>query len=80
MDWVIHQQGLLYHQEYGWDETFEALVAQICADFINKYDPQKERCWIAEMQGERVGSIFEEHHHSFGHDLVGQNWDLTFDH
>ncbi|MBN1873360.1 MAG: MarR family transcriptional regulator [Anaerolineae bacterium] len=145
MGWVIHQHGLLYHQEYGWDESFEALVAQICADFINNYDPQKERCWIAEMQGEQVGSVFcvkvdedvaklrlllvvpkarglglgtrlvqecirfakrsgykkltlwtndilvearhiyqkngfklieEEHHHSFGHNLVGQNWDL----
>lgn len=145
MGWVIHQHGLLYNQEYGWDESFEALVAQICADFINKYDAQKERCWIAEMQGERVGSIFcvkasdevaklrlllvdpkarglglgtrlvkecirfakragykkltlwtndvlvearkiyEKHgfklveeapHHSFGRDLVGQNWDL----
>jgi DNA-binding MarR family transcriptional regulator/ribosomal protein S18 acetylase RimI-like enzyme len=143
--WVIHQHGLLYNQEYDWDEDFEALVAQICADFINHYDPRKERCWIAEMQGERVGSIFcvkagediaklrlllvvpkargmglgtrlveegirfakrsgykkltlwtndvlvearkiyekngfrlveEEPHHSFGHDLVGQNWDL----
>jgi DNA-binding MarR family transcriptional regulator/predicted GNAT family acetyltransferase len=143
--WVIHQHGLLYHQEYGWDESFEALVAQICADFIHNYDPQKERCWIAEMQGERVGSIFcvresehvaklrlllvtpqarglglgsrlveecirfakrsgykkltlwtndvlvearhiyekngfqlvkEDPHHSFGRDLMGQNWDL----
>jgi DNA-binding MarR family transcriptional regulator/ribosomal protein S18 acetylase RimI-like enzyme len=145
MGWVINQHGLLYSREYGWDEKFEALVAQICADFINNYDPQKERCWIAEMQGEQVGSIFcvkagedvaklrlllvvpkarglglgtrlvtecirfaqrsgykkltlwtndvlvdarriyqkkgfklveEEPHHSFGHDLVGQNWDL----
>lgn len=145
MGWVIHQHGLLYNQEYGWDTSFEALVAQICADFINHYDPQKERCWIAEMQGEQVGSIFcikvseevaklrlllvvpkarglglgtrlvqecirfakrsgykkltlwtndilvearriyekngfklveKERHHSFGHDLVGQNWDL----
>ena len=143
--WVIQQHGLLYNQEYGWDASFEALVAQICADFLNHYDPQKERCWIAEMQGERVGSIFcvkasedvaklrllfvtpkarglglgthlvkecirfarrsgyqklilwtndvlvearkiyekngfklveEEPHHSFGHDLVGQNWEL----
>ena len=145
MGWVIHQHGLLYNQEYRWDESFEALVAQICAGFINHFDPQKERCWIAEIQGERVGSIFcvkesedvaklrlllvvpkarglglgtrlvkecirfarrsgyqkltlwtndvlveareiykkngfklvkEEHHHSFGQDLVGQNWDL----
>jgi len=145
MGWVIHQHGLSYHQEYGWDESFEGLVAQICADFINNYDPQKERCWIAEMQGERVGSVFcvkasqtiaklrlllvvpkarklglgtsliktvirfakrsgykkltlwtndvlvdarkiyekngfklinQEPHHSFGHDLIGQNWDL----
>ena len=145
MGWVIHQHGLLYHQEYGWNESFEGLVAQICADFINNYDPQKERCWIAEMQGERVGSIFcvkasqtvaklrlllvvpkarklglgtslvktvirfarrsgykkltlwtndvlvdarkiyekngfklidQDPHHSFGHDLIGQNWDL----
>ena len=145
MGWVIYQHGLLYHQEYGWDETFEALVAQICADFITNYDPAKERCWIAEMQGERIGSIFcvnagdnvaklrlllvapkarglglgmrlvqegirfarragyskvtlwtndilvearqiyqklgfqlveEEQHYSFGHNLVGQNWEL----
>ncbi|MCB0180799.1 MAG: MarR family transcriptional regulator, partial [Anaerolineae bacterium] len=145
MGWVIYQHGLLYHREYGWDESFEALVAQICADFITNYDPAKERCWLAEMQGERVGSIFcvnagdgvaklrlllvdpkardlglgtrlvkegirfarragyqkvtlwtndiliaarqiyeklgfrlvaEDPHHSFGHDLVGQTWEL----
>lgn len=146
MGWVIQQHGTLYKQEYNWDESFEALVGQICVDFINNYDPEKERCWIAEMQGERVGSIFcvkksdevaklrlllvdpkargwglgtrlveecirfarqagyqkvtlwtndilvkarhiyekkgfqlveEESHHSFGHDLIGQNWDLV---
>lgn len=145
MGWVISQHGALYAQEYGWNETFEALVAQICADFLRTYDPKWERCWIAEMQGERVGSVFcvresdevaklrlllvhpkarglglgnklveqcvrfakrsgyatltlwtndvlvearriyekqgfrlvkEEKHHSFGHDLVGQNWNL----
>jgi DNA-binding MarR family transcriptional regulator/predicted GNAT family acetyltransferase len=144
--WVIHQHGLLYSREYGWDASFETLVAQICLDFMNNFDPQKERCWIAEMQGERVGCIFcvkksdevaklrmllvtprarglglgsrlvqeciqfarrsgykkmilwtndilvearqiyikagfklvkEEQHHSFGHDLVGQDWELT---
>jgi DNA-binding MarR family transcriptional regulator/GNAT superfamily N-acetyltransferase len=145
MGWVIRQHGSLYHQEYGWDGSFEGFVAQICADFINRYDPQKERCWIAEMDGEPVGSVFcikasedvaklrmllvtpkarrlglgnhlvkecirfarssgykklilwtndilvearkiyekngfalveEERHHSYGQDLVGQNWEL----
>lgn len=56
--WVIHMHGLQYSQEYGWDEHFEALVAQIAADFINNYNPDKERCWIAEMDGQIVGSIF----------------------
>ena len=145
MGWIIHRQAVLYSEEYGWDETFEALVACIAADFIDNFDPKGEHCWIAEMDGEVVGSAFvvrhseevaklrlvyveakarglgiggrlveeairfsrqrgyekltlwtndilvaarrlyeaagftlvkEEEHHSFGKDLVGQNWEL----
>ena len=56
--WVVHRHGTLYAREYGWDESFEALVARISADFIDGYDLRKERCWIAEMNGERVGCVF----------------------
>jgi GNAT superfamily N-acetyltransferase len=147
MGWVVHQHGVLYNREYGWDDTFEALVAEIVAEFIRGYDRKRERCWIAEKEGESVGSVFlvkhperegvaklrlllvepgarglgigrrlvqqcthfgrqagyhtitlwtndvlvaarriyeaegyrlvgEEPHHSFGHDLVGQTWEL----
>lgn len=56
--WVAHRQGILYAQEYGWDQTFEAMVAEIAAHFVREFDPACERCWIAEQGGHIVGSVF----------------------
>jgi len=58
MGWVTSVHGAIYAQEYGWDITFEALVAKITAEFIENFNPRRERCWIAELDGERVGSVF----------------------
>ena len=56
--WIIHRQGRLYAEEYGWDETYEGLVAEILAAFVKNFDARRERAWIAEMNGEIVGSVF----------------------
>ncbi|RRH88317.1 GNAT family N-acetyltransferase [Mesorhizobium tamadayense] len=56
--WITHRQGLLYAQNYGWDETYEALVAEILGEFVKTFNPQWERGWIAEREGEVVGSVF----------------------
>jgi GNAT superfamily N-acetyltransferase len=58
MGWVMFMHGVLYKREYDWDDRFEALVGEIVVNFIRSFDPKRERCWIAEIEGERVGSIF----------------------
>jgi DNA-binding MarR family transcriptional regulator/N-acetylglutamate synthase-like GNAT family acetyltransferase len=58
MGWVVHRHGALYAAEHGWDERFEALVADIAAKFIQNFDSKRERCWIAEQDGAILGCIF----------------------
>jgi DNA-binding MarR family transcriptional regulator/GNAT superfamily N-acetyltransferase len=58
LGWVVARHAELYAREYGWAENFEGLCAQIVADFASKYDPKCERCWIAVMDGQQVGSAF----------------------
>ena len=56
--WVIQRHGAVYAEEYAWDSEFEALVAEIAARFLRHFDPKRERCWIAERDGENVGCVF----------------------
>jgi DNA-binding MarR family transcriptional regulator/N-acetylglutamate synthase-like GNAT family acetyltransferase len=55
--WIVSRHATLYSQEYGWTEPFEGLCAQIVADYVNKHDAKRERCWIAEIDGENVGCV-----------------------
>jgi DNA-binding MarR family transcriptional regulator len=57
LGWIVHRHGVLYAQEYGFDERFEALVAKVAAQFLQSFDARRERCWIAERAGEIVGSV-----------------------
>ncbi|HET9316550.1 MAG TPA: helix-turn-helix domain-containing GNAT family N-acetyltransferase [Vicinamibacteria bacterium] len=57
LGWIVHRHGELYAQEWGYDERFEGMVAGIVADFVRRFDPRRERCWMAERDGERVGCI-----------------------
>jgi DNA-binding MarR family transcriptional regulator/GNAT superfamily N-acetyltransferase len=56
--WVVSRHGTIYGQEFGWDNTIEALTAEIAAAFVRNFDPARERCWIAERNGQNVGCVF----------------------
>jgi DNA-binding MarR family transcriptional regulator/GNAT superfamily N-acetyltransferase len=57
LGWIVHRHGAIYAEQYGWDESFEALVARIVADYSEHRDPRRESAWIAELEGEPVGCL-----------------------
>jgi DNA-binding MarR family transcriptional regulator/GNAT superfamily N-acetyltransferase len=67
MGWIVYREGLGYAEQYGWDATFEALAADIVSHFIRHFDPARERCWIAEVDGRHVGHVFLVKHPSQAH-------------
>lgn len=58
LGWIVERNGALYAEEYGWDVTYEALVARIVADYVDNHDPAREAAWIAELDGRRAGCVF----------------------
>ncbi|MBX3610615.1 MAG: bifunctional helix-turn-helix transcriptional regulator/GNAT family N-acetyltransferase [Hydrogenophaga sp.] len=58
MGWIVHRQARLYAEEYGWDWTFEGLVAEIAGRFVQQFQPGLERCWVAEREGSVIGAVF----------------------
>ena len=57
LGWILHRHGVLYAREYGYDQRFEAIVARVAADFLESHDPGRERCWIADRDGEILGAV-----------------------
>jgi DNA-binding MarR family transcriptional regulator/GNAT superfamily N-acetyltransferase len=57
LGWIVHRHGVLYAEEYGWDATFEALVARVVADYAERHDPDREAAWIAEAGGRAAGCV-----------------------
>jgi len=57
MGMIVHRQADLYARDYGWDSRFEALLCEIAAHFLQNFDPERERCWVAERSGDMVGSV-----------------------
>jgi len=62
LGWVLERHGVLYAEEYGWGAPFEAIVARVLAEFAQEHDPAREACWVAELDGRRVGSVMLVRH------------------